>query len=174
MRILIAFCIFLYAQFIQAQFVDTKILTANNGLISNNIQAGFVDADGNLWLGSRAGLVVKNGISYKNVPEAAKYKFNNVFDFSQDLQKGMWVAGFGQGILYFNNKTSRLINEKNGLINDRIRSLFYHNNKIYAGTSNGVSIISTKDFSIKNPKFEHHPDYFFNVTSFLHYTIKYI
>jgi len=166
MRILIAFCIFLYAQFIHAQFVDTKILTANNGLISNNIQAGFVDIDGNLWLGSRAGLVVKNGSSYKNVSQATKYKFNNVFDFSQDPQKGMWIAGFGQGILYFNKKTSRLINEKNGLINDRVRSLFYHNNRIYAGTLNGVSIISTKDFSITNPEFEHHPDYFFNVTSF--------
>lgn len=166
MRILITFCLFLCTQFIQAQFVDTKIHTANNGLVSNNIQAGFVDADGNLWLGSRAGLVLRSGRSYKNVPEATKYKFNNVFDICQDTEKDMWVAGFGQGILYFNNKTSRLINEKNGLINDRVRSLFYHNNKIYAGTLNGVSIISTKDFSIKNPKFEHHPDYFFNVTSF--------
>lgn len=166
MRILITFCIFLCTQFIQAQFVDTKIHTANNGLISNNIQAGFVDADGNLWLGSRAGLVLRSGRSYINVPEAAKYKFNNVFDICQDTEKGMWVAGFGQGILYFNKKTSRLINEKNGLINDRVRSLFYHNNKIYAGTLNGVSIISTKDFSIKNPEFEHHPDYFLNVTSF--------
>ncbi|MEG0916143.1 MAG: histidine kinase [Myroides sp.] len=166
MRILITFCIFLCTQFIQAQFVDTKIHTANNGLISNNIQAGFVDADGNLWLGSRAGLVLRSGTSYKNVPEATKYKFNNVFDISQDTEKGMWVAGFGQGILYFNKKKSQLINEKNGLINDRVRSLFYHNNEIYAGTLNGVSIISTKDFSIKNPEFEHHPDYFFNVTSF--------
>lgn len=78
----------------------------------------------------------------------------------------MWVAGFGQGILYFNNKTSQLINKKSGLVNDRVRSLFYHNNKIYAGTLNGVSIISTKDFSIKNPDFEQHRDYFFNVTSF--------
>lgn len=166
MKILIAFCIFLCTQFIQAQFIDTKILTANNGLISNNIQSSFVDADGNLWLGSRAGLVLRSGTSYKNVPEAAKYKFNNIFDFSQDTEKGMWVAGFGQGILYFNKKNNKLINEKNGLVNDRVRSLFYHNNKIYAGTFNGVSIISTKDFSIKNPKFQHHPDYFFNVTSF--------
>lgn len=166
MKILITFCLFLCTQFIQAQFTDTKIVTANNGLISNNIQASFVDADGNLWLGSRAGLVLRSGTSYKNVPEAAKYKFNNVFDICQDTEKGMWVAGFGQGILYFNNKTNRLIKEKNGLINDRVRSLFYHNNKIYAGTLNGVSIISTKDFSINNPEFEHHPDYFLNVTSF--------
>lgn len=166
MRILITFCIFLCTQFIQAQFVDTKIHTANNGLISNNIQAGFVDTDGNLWLGSRAGLIIRSGRSYKNVPEATKYKFNNVFDIAQDTEKGMWVAGFGQGILYFNNKTSQLINKKSGLVNDHVRTLFYHNNKVYAGTSNGVSIISTKDFSIKNPEFEHHPDYFFNVTSF--------
>lgn len=166
MRIFITLLFLITSQILSAQFTDTKIVTANNGLISNNIQAGFVDADGNLWLGSRAGLVIRNGRSYKNVPEATKYKFNNVFDISQDTEKGMWVAGFGQGILYFNKKTSRLINEKNGLINDRVRSLFYHNNHIYAGTSNGVSILSTKDFSIENPEFEHHPDYFFNVTSF--------
>lgn len=166
MRILITFCIFLCTHFIQAQFVDTKIHTANNGLISNNIQASFVDSDGNLWLGSRAGLVLRSGTSFKSVPEASKYKFNNVFDLSQDTEKGMWVAGFGQGILYFNNKTSQLINKKSGLVNDHVRTLFYHNNKVYAGTSNGVSIISTKDFSIKNPDFEQHRDYFFNVTSF--------
>lgn len=166
MRFFVVFLLLLCTHFIQAQFVDTKIHTANNGLISNNIQASFVDSDGNLWLGSRAGLVIRNGRSYKNVPEATKYKFNNVFDFSQDTEKGMWVAGFGQGILYFNNKTSQLINKKSGLVNDHVRTLFYHNNKVYAGTSNGVSIISTKDFSIKNPDFEQHRDYFFNVTSF--------
>ncbi|WCM42109.1 histidine kinase [Flavobacterium sp. CBA20B-1] len=166
MKILITFCIFLCTQFVQAQFIDTKLKNVNNGLISNNIQAGFVDTDANLWLGSRAGLVLRSGTSFKNVPEAAKYKFNNVFDFCQDTEKGMWVAGFGQGILYFNNKTSRLINIKSGLINDHVRTLFYHNNKVYAGTSNGVSIISSKDFSVKNPDFEQHPDYFFNVTSF--------
>ena len=166
MRFFVVFLLLLCSQFSFAQYVDTKTLTANNGLISNNIQASFVDSDGNLWLGSRAGLVIRNGRSYKNVPEASKYKFNNVFDLSQDTEKGMWVAGFGQGILYFNNKTSQLINKKSGLVNDHVRTLFYHNNKVYAGTSNGVSIISTKDFSIKNPDFEQHRDYFFNVTSF--------
>lgn len=95
MRILITFCIFLCTHFIQAQFVDTKIHTANNGLISNNIQASFVDSDGNLWLGSRAGLVLRSGTSFKSVPEASKYKFNNVFDLSQDTEKecGLPVLG---------------------------------------------------------------------------------
>src|SRR5690606_20795212 len=166
MRILITFYIFLCTQFIQAQFVDTKILTANNGLISNNIQAGFVDTDGNLWLGSRAGLVLRSGRLYKNVPEAAKFKFNNIYDILEDPQQGKWIAGYGQGLLYFNETTSKLITKKSGLVHNTVRSLFYHNQKMYAGTLNGVSIISTKDFSIKNPEFQHHPDYFFSVTSF--------
>lgn len=166
MRILLTLFILLSTKIVSAQFADTKLLTANTGLISNNIQASFVDAEGNLWLGSRAGLVVKSGNFYKNVPQAAKYKFNNIFDISQDTKNGMWVAGMGQGVLYFNQKNSKLINEKNGLINNKVRTLFCYNNNIYVGTSNGVSIISTNNFSVTNPLFQQHPNYFFNVTSF--------
>lgn len=166
MRFFAAFLFLLFSQFNFAQYIHTKTLTTNNGLISNNIQACFVDSDGNLWLGSRAGLSVKSGNSFKNATQAATYKFNNIYDIIEDPYKGKWIAGYGQGILYFNQQNSKLINEKSGLVSNIVRSVFYHDHKIYAGTLNGISIISTKDFSITNPKFTPHTDYLFSVTSF--------
>lgn len=166
MKFFAVFLLFLCSQFSFAQYVDTKTLTANNGLISNNIQVSFVDSDGNLWLGSRAGLSVKSGNSFKNVPQAARYKFNNIYDIIEDPNKAKWIAGYGQGILYFNKQNTKLINEKSGLVSNNVRSLFYLDNKIYIGTLNGISIISTKDFSITNPKFTPHKDYLFTATSF--------
>lgn len=156
----------LFCLYAKAQYIDTKVITSNEGLLSNNVNKLFIDNNETLWIGSNAGLAKKTINGYELEKSTLAHKFNNVFDIHQDVYGNMWVAGFGQGILYFNNKTSQLINKKSGLVNDHVRTLFYHNNKVYAGTSNGVSIISTKDFSIKNPEFEHHPDYYLNVTSF--------
>lgn len=157
---------FLFVLPLQAQSVDTKVLTAAQGLISNNVQATYVDVQGNLWLGSRAGLSVKKGTGFEPVSQAVKYKFNNIYDILEDADQGKWIAGYGQGLLYFNESTSKLITEKSGLVHNTVRSLFYHNQKMYVGTLNGVSVISTNDFSMTNPEFNQNPEYFFSVTSF--------
>ena len=90
----------------------------------------------------------------KEVPAALHYKFNNIYDIIETPNGTKWIAGHGQGVLVFNNEKKNLINETNGLANDIVRTLYYTNNKVYVGTLNGVSIISTKDFSIQNPKFD--------------------
>src|SRR5690606_36560042 len=42
----------------------------------------------------------------------------------------------------------------------------FTNQTMEVGTLNGVSVISTKDFSMTNPEFRQNPDYFLSVTSF--------
>ncbi|RRJ92725.1 sensor histidine kinase [Paenimyroides tangerinum] len=119
-----------------------------------------------LWIGSRAGLSKKKMNSFEIVGEATKHKFNNIFDITEDENKKMWIAGYGQGILCFDKYSSRLINTKNGLVNDFVRVVFPFKDKIYAGTLNGISIISKDDFSIINPSFIQNPNYDFSVSSF--------
>lgn len=158
------FCFWTFA--VASQHIDTQTLTANDGLISNDIKTMLVDQNGQLWIGSRAGLSYMNGTDFVPSGVANQYKFNNIYDMIEDPQHGKWVAGYGQGILYFNEKNARLINQEAGLAHDIVRTVFYHQGKIYVGTLNGVSIISVDDFSLKNPKFTQHPDYFFTVTDF--------
>lgn len=166
MRVFFFIFSFFWTLSLSAQFLDTKILTANDGLISNNIQVAYTDSEGRLWLGSRAGLVQKSGEKMKDVPAALHYKFNNIYDIIETPNGSKWIAGYGQGVLIFNNEKKNLINETNGLANDIVRTLYYTNNKVYVGTLNGVSIISTNDFSIQNPKFDQNETHFFTITSF--------
>lgn len=166
MKIRIAILFFFVGWWVNAQFVDTQWLTADNGLFSNNIQVTFVDANGTLWLGSRAGLAMRNGKHFASVPQAMANKFNNIFDIAEDPHQGKWIAGYGQGVLFFDRNTTKLIDENNGLVNNKARRLFYSNGKIYVGTLNGLSIISLTDFSIANPKFLNFAEHFFSVTDF--------
>ena len=158
--------LFFFTQLLFAQYIDTKVITVNEGLFSNNIQKTFIDSDGTLWIGSRAGLSKKKMNSFEIVGEATKHKFNNIFDITEDKNKKMWIAGYGQGILCFDKYSSRLINTKNGLVNNFVRVVFPFKDKIYAGTLNGISIISKDDFSIINPSFIQNPNYDFSVSSF--------
>lgn len=157
---------------LNAQYIDTKLLTANNGLLSNNVQAAFIDHNQNLWLGSRAGLMVKNGATFNTVPQAIKHKFNNITSILQDKQQNIWCASYGLGVLYFNDKKSMLFTENLGLINNTVRTLYHFKNNIYVGTLNGVSIINTNNFKITNPKFVQNANYTFCITSFFEYQSK--
>lgn len=158
--------LFFYFQLSFSQYVDTKIITVNEGLFSNNIQKTFIDSEGTLWIGSRAGLSKKKMNSFEIASEATKHKFNNIFDINEDENKRMWIAGYGQGVLCFDKNSSRLINTKSGLINNFVRVVFPYKDKIYTGTLNGISIISQKDFTITNPSFKQDPNYEFSVSSF--------
>ncbi|WP_177765707.1 histidine kinase [Flavobacterium sp. I3-2] len=160
----IIFFVFL-SQLIFGQHVDTKVITANNGLFSNNVQKTYIDSSGNLWIGSRAGLSKKNMNSFEIVPEATKYKFNNIFDIIEDQNKNMWIAGYGQGLLFLNHNGSKLINTNTGLVDNFTRFLYEFKDAIYVGTSNGISIISKKDFSVKNPSFQSNSNHKFSITS---------
>lgn len=118
MRVFFFIFSFFWTLSLSAQFLDTKILTANDGLISNNIQVAYTDSKGRLWLGSCAGLVQKSGKKMKEVPAALHYKFNNIYDIIETPNGTKWIAGYGQGVLIFNNEKKNLINKTHGLADD--------------------------------------------------------
>lgn len=149
-----------------AQYTQTRTYTSNDGLTSNIINKVFVDSKNNLWVGSRAGLSVQKMETFEMVPHAITHKFNNIFDIAEDTEQGIWVAGYGQGILYIKGNKSKLITVKDGLISNYVRTVKVIDNYIYVGTLNGLSIISLKDFSIRNPQFTKNKLYDFTVTSF--------
>ncbi|MHC5202124.1 sensor histidine kinase [Myroides sp. LJL119] len=149
-----------------AQHTITQRYTVNQGLISNKVNKVFIDSQNNLWLGSPAGLVKKQLNKFVQDPQSIKWKFNNIFDITQDSSKAMYVASYGQGVLFISDSQSKVYSTKNGLVSDMARSLFYYNDQIFVGTNNGVSIINTKDFSITNPGFTQSYWHPFEVSSF--------
>ena len=165
MRYYLPFFFLFFFHIAQSQYIDTKFLSADNDLFSNHIHTLHANGE-TFYIGSRAGLAVKNGNTYPISPQSLQYKFNNIYDIYEDPKGGKWIAGLGQGVLYFHENTTKLFNQKNGLIQDNVRTIFHHNGIMYVGTVNGISTISLNDFSIKNPKFVQNKDFEFTITSF--------
>lgn len=165
MRILI-FILLLFCLQAKAQYIYTKVITSNEGLLSNNVNKLFLDINETLWIGSNAGLAKKTINGYELEKSTLAHKFNNVYDIHQDVYGNMWVAGYGQGVLFFNDKESKVITETEGLSSNYVRFLFAINDKLYVGTLQGASIIDLKTHKITNPKFVKHIDHDFTVSSF--------
>ena len=100
MRFFFQVVILLLTFHVQSQYTQVRSYTSNDGLTSNIINKVFVDSKNNLWVGSRAGLSVQKMETFEIVPQTIAHKFNNIFDIAEDRQGGIWVAGYGQGVLY--------------------------------------------------------------------------
>lgn len=151
------------------QGVVTKQYTIDNGLMANDVRALCVDSNGVLWIGSRSGLTQKIQGVVKSNEDAARYRYTNVTDIIEDDDRGIWVGSYGQGILYRAKGEVRIISTQQGLISNRIRRLLAVGDKIYVATSDGVSIISKKDYSITNPVFTSNKNNPFEVSDFFEY-----
>lgn len=151
---------------VQSQYTQVRSYTSNDGLTSNIINKVFVDSKNNLWVGSRAGLSVQKMETFEIVPQTIAHKFNNIFDIAEDRQGGIWVAGYGQGVLYIKDNKSKLFTLKEGLVSNYARTIKIIDERVYVGTLNGISIISLTDFSIQNPKFDKAVLHDFTISSF--------
>ncbi|MDM1391570.1 histidine kinase [Myroides marinus] len=169
MRYLLTVFLWLCVSVVFGQGVVTKQYTIENGLMANDVRALCVDSKGVLWIGSRSGLAQKIQGVVKPNEDAARYRYTNITDIIEDDQKTIWVGSYGQGILYRAKGEVRVISTQQGLISNRIRRLFDHEGAIYVATSDGVSIISKKDLSVKNPTFKSSKNNPFEVSDFFEY-----
>ncbi|MCC9041327.1 histidine kinase [Myroides sp. M-43] len=169
MRYLLTVVLFLIHIISFSQGVVTKKYTIENGLMANDVRALCVDSKGILWIGSRSGLTQKiQGVVRPN-EDAARYRYTNITDVVEDDYQGIWVGSYGQGILYRGKDEVRIISTQQGLVSNRIRRIFAHEEYVYVATSDGVSIISMKDYSIVNPTFRVSDNNPFEVSDFFVY-----
>lgn len=158
-------CLFTCVFYAKGSYV-TKHYTLNSGLLANDVRTVFVDSNSVLWIGSRSGLskMVQGEIVASDL--ALKYQFSNITAIAENNTNELLFASYGQGLLYHHKQVSKIINQSNGLVSDRIRTLFVNQNKAYIGTTVGVSILDLKDFKIQSPTFETTSDEDFEVSGF--------
>lgn len=172
MRIVSLLFVLLVCIHLNAQERATRSFTTKNGLLSNDVSALHVDTKGRLWIGSKAGLAVQISNEFRQDSISIRYKFNNITSITEDADTNLWIASYGQGVLYRNKKESKLFTISNGLVSNRARKIKIFKDCVYVATNNGVSIISLLDKTIKNPKFKKSADYPFEVTDFFEYQDK--
>lgn len=147
----------------------TKHYTVNTGLLASDVRTVFIDSNHVLWIGSRSGLskMVQGEIRTSNT--ALKHRFTNVTNIVETDKGAMFFSSYGQGILYQYQQESKVIGTKEGLASDRIRNLFIYRDKLYVGSTEGVSIINTDTFEINTPAFETSVEEKFEISGFFEY-----
>ncbi len=129
------------------EFYDTetnsfKRITNAEGIIGGIVWGIKEDALGQIWIGTDLGVNIinpkENTISY--LMEGESTTARNVGAFLTDVQNRMWM-GTRSGILVVDQKNDLLtkILPENGLISEKVYTLYTHNGVMYAGTGNGLS-----------------------------------
>jgi hypothetical protein len=138
-RLLLIFLFFvevLYAQ----QFPSTNLTTVD-GLPNNSVYSILKDSRGVLWLGTANGLSAIKNNSIRNFYATDGLAHNSCWAIVEDRDNNLWFGSHGGGLTFYDGKSFKIINTTQGLINDKIRTLFIHENYLYVGTQFGFSVI---------------------------------
>lgn len=138
--ILILFLFFL-SRTLTAQEFPSFHYSINNGLPNNTIFSIYKDSRKILWVGTDNGVsAIKNG-NIKNYNISNGLAHNSCWAIVEDSNKNLWFGSFGGGLSFYDGKKFSIINTKNGLIDDKIRTLFIFNKHLFVGTQLGFSVI---------------------------------
>jgi ligand-binding sensor domain-containing protein len=122
------------------QFDGTKFNKIKSN-VKDTITTLFEDKVGTLWIGYKSGHIAKkiDSIKYLDIEEGTPQVA--VTCFTQDNEGNIWFGTNGEGIYYFTNKHLYLINEEEGLSDNKIHQLVTADNgEILAATDQGINI----------------------------------
>jgi len=144
--LLLCFC------FSYSQNYNSKNFTSAKELPNNAIRALFLDSQHFLWIGTENGLVYKENESFTAYFEEDGLAMNNCWAIAEDNNKTMWFGSYGGGLSIYSNGTFKVLNKASGLVHNEITKLFSYKNKMYVGTSNGVSVVDINTSQIVSLK----------------------
>ncbi|MCT4591364.1 MAG: response regulator [Carboxylicivirga sp.] len=139
-----------------------KRFSTLDGLSNNAVYDICCDDFGRVWFATNDGISSFDGYRFQkykpdiNNPELAGY--NNVSIIAPGLDGNIWFATLGMSVSVLNSfdasyKHYNLFGfEKNEFMSKRIHSLLPMNNKVYVGSSFGISIINTGNNSVTDIK----------------------
>lgn len=145
-----------------------KKINIQNGLTSNTVHTVFTDQSKLTWIGTSTGtFLYKNGIVFPFLHNNLN-PIQNCTDIIESNDHSLWFATNGLGVFKYYNKKLYNFTVKNGLVNDKVNTVFSKDDFIYIGTQNGLSIYNTNFKKIINPNFEHFKKFKeFNILQFL-------
>jgi signal transduction histidine kinase/ligand-binding sensor domain-containing protein len=135
---------------------STKNIGAMQGLPGTFITAFAEDWFGRIWAGSAANTIIVMDFTTGTLQYLNATKDVNTFRpilTLQDSKGDIWIGG-SNGVFFADVKAQTLTSftAPQGLVNTPVISLLQHNNHIYAGTNNGVTMITPPAQGITAPK----------------------
>ena len=124
--------------------VQTKDISTSqgpNGIVRTIKQ----DRKGNIWIASWQGIFKYDGKSFTNI--TSKVSSARFFSILEDRKGNFWFASIGSGVYYYDGKSFQNFTTKNGLVNDRVGSIYEDKTgTIWFGTEAGASRYDGKSF----------------------------
>ena len=120
------------------------IYNGSNGLLSGHANAIAQTTEGVLWIGTYAGLYRYSGSEFLLMSELEDVR--NVNCLYVDTEGRLWIGTNDNGVvILINGKVANVINSKNGLPADSIRSIVQSSTgDYYIGTSGGMVTLEMK------------------------------
>jgi sensor histidine kinase YesM len=138
-RILLIFLFFV--EVLHAQQFPSTNLTTVDGLPNNSVYSILKDSRGILWLGTENGISAIKNNNIQNFYTTDGLAHNTCRAIIEDKNNNLWFGSFGGGLTFYDGKRFKIINTAQGLVNDKIRTLFIHEKYLYFGTQYGFSVI---------------------------------
>ena len=172
MRLKNSYLIFFFFLFfpilLLAQYCPSRNYSTTDGLPNNAVRSLFLDSKNVLWIGTENGVSRMENGAFSNLDETDGLGHNSCWDICQDGNGAMWFASYGGGVSKFDGKKFTVFTTKNGLLEDKVRKIFYIKNKMYVGSIQGISIIDINTNTLISPKVPPHKDDFI-CSSFFEY-----
>lgn len=138
----------LWFNWASSQNYPVKNYTAASELPNNAVRALLVDSNNILWIGTENGVVKKENDDFRSLFEEDGLALNSCWAIAEDKNKNLWFGSYGKGVSIYNGISFKVISKDDGLVNNEITTLFSHGNKMYVGTSDGVSVIDINTFEV--------------------------
>lgn len=164
------FIILLCCNLSYAQILPSRNYTSAKELPNNAIRSLFLDSQNFLWIGTENGVVHKENKKITHFFEEDGLAMNNCWAIAEDSFKKMWFGSYGGGLSIYNGQSFIVLSKENGLVHNEITKLLHFNNKMYVGTSDGVSVVDIDNFQIFSSKSTENK--LFRVSSFFEYNAK--
>ncbi len=131
-----------------------KNFTQKDGLVNENVKTIIEDVEGNLFLGTDGGGLIKftdeDFISYT---EADGLNNSIVMSIIESPKGTLWLSTYGSGICKKEGNLHSFYDEKDGLGNNTVWfSTIDYKNRVWFGTSNGFSVLDGEKFKTYNAK----------------------
>ncbi|MDI9339238.1 MAG: two-component regulator propeller domain-containing protein [Sediminibacterium sp.] len=95
--------------------------TVSDGLADNFVRSVCFDKAGQLWCGTKNGVCIFNGQSFKTL-DTSLVQPRNISHIFRDKRGKMWFSTYGEGVYSFDGRTFVNYNETKGVISNWIRS----------------------------------------------------
>jgi hypothetical protein len=165
---LIFFFFLFFPIFLFGQYFSSRNYSTTDGLPNNAVRSLFLDSKNVVWIGTENGVSRMENSAFSNLDETDGLGHNSCWDICQDGNGAMWFASYGGGVSKFDGKKFTVFTTKNGLLEDKVRKIFYFKNKMYVGSIQGISIIDINTNKLISPKVPPHREDFI-CSSFFEY-----